>query len=1159
MLPVWHEPTHNRNRIPYASLLTHNALLITPHGGLIMKKTQFCVVTFILFLISAIASAQVTFTDVTETAGLLGSEIAKSRSTTWGDYDSDGDPDLVLMNGEIRLYRNEGNGTFLNVTQAVGIPGTRFGSVAGTFADFDNDGDLDLLLNTDRGDSLYRNDGTGAFLDVSQAAGIQTRVSPSGAYAAVFFDYDMDGLLDIYVTDYDDNPNFLYHNEGNGHFEEVAAQMGADRPESIGASMGIILGDYDDDVDLDLFIAVDGWADVPPGDSVFYRNDGNGVFVDVVRQAGILHRANHNGFFWDYDNDGDLDLLIQGDLDPINISPMLGSFLYRNNGDGTFTDITQETGIESFELGTWGASFGDYDNDGWLDLVIPYEDLRTFLYHNNGDGTFTDVGGETGLGGANAGASNFVDYDSDGDLDIFIGAGENNTLAARFAADPTLYLSDGCTNHWLQLRLIGRQSNRDSIGARVKVTAGGLSMLQEIAGGSGRTISQQDRLPLHFGLGRNIQADVVEIRWPSGITQTLTNIPSNQRLTIDELDGTMIVIQRASPAVGEPRGGTPIQVQGEHFLPGSRIFFGGVEASDVYIASPSLMTAFTPPGQRGYVDVEVVHPDGKRGVLRDAFRYTTLRLSNITPNSGPVAGGSAIQVEGFGIQLGAQVRIGGELLRDVSVTPPVLTRGTTPPGVSGTADVSVTNTDGEWDLLYRAFTYVPPPEIEEVSPTFAPLKGGRDIQISGSGFHQGLTVQISGVTAQRVHFLSPEELNVRTPEVSDIGPQDVVIINPDGQRAILPDAVTILAPIEIKSVEPASGGLEGGTRITIVGEPTVEIQPQDTRVPARSFPSRFVERVKVFIGDAEATRETVQSDNIITAITPPNTPGPKDVTVINVDGQEDTLRDGFVYNPLPQIARVTPDNGRLAGGTEITVQGSGFLPGARVLFSTDTGTLKAMSSSQVVSSTTITAVTTADKSGARDVVVRNPDKQEAILPEGFTYNPLPTIISITPSYGVSSGGTKMIIEGNGFLQGARAMIGERSATAQWQDETTIEAVAPANPQGAWDVRVINPDTQEAVKREGFISVGELAYNYPNPFSASEGTTFRYVTDKPVESVAVRIFNMAGVPIDFVQQIESNEVKWHNSEVHAGLYIYLMEVQLEDRNVRQFRNMLEVYQ
>jgi hypothetical protein len=294
------------------------------------------------------------------------------------------------------------------------------------------------------------------------------------------------------------------------------------------------------------------------------------------------------------------------------------------------------------------------------------------------------------------------------------------------------------------------------------------------------------------------------------------------------------------------------------------------------------------------------------------------------------------------------------------------------------------------------------------------------------------------------------------------------------------------------------------------------------------------------------------------AETPPSTPGVKDIEVINRDGQKAKLKDAFTYNPLPVIAKIIPNNGKLAGGTKITIQGSGFLPGAKVLIVVGERSFKAASSVQVVSSTTITAVTPSDEPGARDVVVRNPDKQDARLQEGFTYNPIPTITRITPDYGTASGGTKIIIEGTGFLQGARVIVGERAGTTMVKDDETIEAVTPPNPQGLWDVRVVNPDTQEVVKREAFISVGELVYNYPNPFQASEGTTFRYVTNLSVEFIKVRIFNLRGVPVGVVEQRDSNEVRWYDPSVRAGLYVYIMEVKIEGSEMKQFKNVLEVY-
>ena len=477
------------------------------------------------------------------------------------------------------------------------------------------------------------------------------------------------------------------------------------------------------------------------------------------------------------------------------------------------------------------------------------------------------------------------------------------------------------------------------------------------------------------------------------------------------------------------------------------------------------------------------------------------------------------------------------------------------PGTSGTVDVSVTNPNGEREVLHSAFTYIPPPTIKEIFPIFVPLVGFGDITIEGTGFIRKPTVQIGGIAARSVEFVSSSELKVRTPSVIDIGPQNVGVINPDGQRDTLPGGVTALAPPEIKSVEPNSGGLAGGTKITIVGEPTVEFQ-------GRNYPSRFVESqkewVRVFIGDAKATIVTVQSDHVITAITPPNTPGPKDVQIINPDGQTDTLKNAFTYNPLPQITKVIPDNGRLAGGTKITIQGGGFLPGAKVLFKMDEGSFATASEVQVVSDTLVTALTPSGEPGPKDVVVRNPDRQEMVLQGGFTYNPMPTIRNVSPNHGPSSGGTKLLIKGTGFLQGAKVIVGKRPAIAEVLDDSSIQAITPKNPQGVFDVRVINPDTQEAVKYKGFISVGEVAYNYPNPFRAEQGTTFRYVTNERVESITVKIFNLAGVPIGIVGQAGSSEVRWHDASVHAGLYVYLMEIKLESGDVKKFKRMLEVY-
>ena len=171
---------------------------------------------------------------------------------------------------------------------------------------------------------------------------------------------------------------------------------------------------------------------------------------------------------------------------------------------------------------------------------------------------------------------------------------------------------------------------------------------------------------------------------------------------------------------------------------------------------------------------------------------------------------------------------------------------------------------------------------------------------------------------------------------------------------------------------------------------------------------------------------------------------------------------------------------------------------------------------------------------------------------------MPQITDVSPNHGPAAGGTKITVRGAGFLPGAKVIIGKRAATTEVLDDSTIEAVTPQNPQGTVDVSVINPDTQVAVKPRAFISVGEVAYNYPNPFRAEQGTTFRYVTNEPVELITVKIFNLSGVPIGVVGQRGSNEVRWYDASVHVGLYVYRLDVTLEGGKVRTFKRALEVY-
>jgi len=999
---------------------------------------------------------------------------------------------------------------------------------------------------SEHGDLLLQNKGDGTFVDVSQKAGLYPdgRKTKYSNKEATSFDYDNDGLLDIFISNGDTVPlvpNIFYHNEGNGRFKDIAAQIGLDNSRLA----GIYPGDYDNDGDMDLFISVAGsdyWATDPNDQGVdqLWRNEGNGVFVDVAEEAGVQKNINSfMGFSFDYDNDGDLDLYLR----QLPSSDALGyDVLYRNNGNGTFSNVAQQAGILQIEGYASGTDYGDYDNDGWLDICATYQPVgRTFLpvvlYHNNRDGTFADVSEQFNIASYinSDSGPDFVDYDSDGDLDIFL------------AITNALYRNNGTGNHWLQMKLVGSKSNRDAVGARARVIAGELSMIREIFSFSHSNHS--DRLPLHFGLGVNQKADLIEIRWPGGIVQTFTDIPADQRITIDESEGILTVIRQVIPDSGQPDGGTAIRIQGESFLPGSKVLFSGVEAVNVRVETSTLITAVTPSGVKGVVDVEVINPDGRRGLLRNGFRYSTIQVTKFTPSSGPTAGGTQIQIEGSGFQQGVVVRIGNNQLAVPFVTS-VFIKGELPAGASGKVDISIINPDGEVVVLRQAFTYIPPPTIDRFNPSIGPLMSSAKIKIFGSGFIRTPSVHIGGIVSQKVVLTGSDWLEVDMPSIPTIGPQDVTVINPDGQRATLAGGITIIAPPKIKSIKPANGSIEGGTEITIAGDSTIKIND-------KPFPSNLKEVVKVLIGGIECTEVTVKSDYIVTAIAPPNTPGPKDVTIIDSVGQDDTLKNAFTYNTAPQVTRVIPNNGRLAGGTPIAIHGSGFIPGAEVVIRTRDGYSVLAKSIDVLSSTMITALTPSIKPGICDITVINPDGQRMTFPDGFTYNPMPTISRINPNFGSSSGGAKIVIEGTGFLQGVRVMIGERYATAQLKDDMTIEAVTPPNRRGKWDVRVINSDTQEAVVREGFVSAGVLVYNYPNPFRASQGTTFRCVTNAEVDSITVRIFNLAGVPIGIAHQEGSKEAKWYNSEVHVGMYVYDMEVKLSDGGIKHYKGIMEV--
>ncbi len=473
---------------------------------------------------AAAATWVVTFTDVA--AEMNAAAPGCGTAVAWGDYDDDGDPDLYIVNlgpgggGQANvLLRNDGS-TFSDVTAAAGV-GDAGPGVAAAWADLDNDGDLDLFVSNRPGNNaLFFNDGAGHFQNIGVAAG----VADAGGYGegVAWADDDRDGLVDLYVANYTwaappYAPNRLFRNLDGFHFQDVAAAAGV---ADTGNGEGIAWADFDNDGDLDLYIANAG------GMNALYQRQGDGTFANVTTQMHVPGGPGSSyGAAWgDYDNDGWLDLYVaqQG-----------ANKLYRNLGGTDFADVTDQAGVGGgSDRWSLGCAWGDYDNDGDLDLhvanaAIAGYDPADILFSNEGGNpvTFSDVTALAGVTNTlDARGNAWGDFDNDGDLDLYVvnqGTGQPNRL----------FRNNGSPAHWLQVRLIGSISNRAAIGARVTVTSD-RSQMREIGGGSG--FASQDSLPAEFGLGNWDEAVDLAVRWPSGIESFHPGVMADCIITLTE-------------------------------------------------------------------------------------------------------------------------------------------------------------------------------------------------------------------------------------------------------------------------------------------------------------------------------------------------------------------------------------------------------------------------------------------------------------------------------------------------------------------------------------------------------------------------------------------------------------------------------------------------
>jgi enediyne biosynthesis protein E4 len=478
------------------------------------------------------------------------------------DYNGDGWPDIYFVNGRDlhghgvparnALYRNNGDGTFTDVTDLAGVAGTGFG-LGCIWGDYDNDGHPDLYVTQYGKNVLYHNDGNGKFTDATAKAHVDG--SDFGTLfhtGAVFFDYDRDGWLDLYVggyvtfgpdskqtcitsgeesscppTVYQGSPAVLYHNNRDGTFTNVTKAAHLYQPE--GKNLSVAAVDYDNDGWPDLFVANDSMR------AYLYQNQHDGTFKEVGVTSGMALTDDGSEMaamclsFGDYDNDGMLDLYISDFQEA-------GDHLWHNEGHGSFNEVSQQAGITTptRPFLSFGGGFFDYDNDGWLDLIIAnghvYPGIEktspgshykqtNLLFHNLRNGRFADVTKAAASRNAftiphlGRGVA-FADFFNDGHVDLVVGNNDDSPSLLRNTTEGS--------NHFVSFKLVGTKSNRDAIGARIRVQTGNTSQIREIMG-AGSYLSQSD-LRAHFGLALATHIDVVEVIWPDSQKQKFTDL-----------------------------------------------------------------------------------------------------------------------------------------------------------------------------------------------------------------------------------------------------------------------------------------------------------------------------------------------------------------------------------------------------------------------------------------------------------------------------------------------------------------------------------------------------------------------------------------------------------------------------------------------------------
>ncbi len=617
-------------------------------------------ISYLLCPISSLCFGNVQFVDVTTAAGIdfhhiNGAAGAYRLPETLGaggaffDANNDGALDIYLVNsgywpdstvknaaalGSSAFYQNKGDGTFIDITAAAGVGNSGNYGQGVACADYDNDGNVDIYITNFGPNVLYRNNGDGTFTDVTNKAGVGDAAWSS---SATFFDYDRDGHLDLFVVNYlvysldisyrpcgedgkvtychpslfEGAPDRLYHNNGDGTFSDITQAAGVGNIGGLfhGKGLGVVSADFNNDGTPDLYVANDDTR------NDFFYNNGDGTFSEISLLAGSAYsfdgiaQAGMGAATGDYNGDGLLDIFVTNLSYETNV-------LYRNNGDGTFTDVIYEAhlGKESYLYVGFGTLFFDADNDARLDIFIANghiidnieetHDILTYaqpdqLFRNKGDGTFEEISRSAGAYfesmGVSRGAS-FADYDNDGDADI---------LVMQSNRHATLLRNDGGNRqNWVRIKTVGTISNRDGIGTRLTLTTGGTTQIREVQPGASYMSSQDARVL--FGIDGNTTVDRLELRWPSGVMEVYEHLPANKEHVMVELSDLFL----RSVWAGDVEG-AHVSIKTRH---------ADVNAPDWLRRTPLLIAA-----QKGYPDmVMLLLENGAEVNVADARGNTPL-------------------------------------------------------------------------------------------------------------------------------------------------------------------------------------------------------------------------------------------------------------------------------------------------------------------------------------------------------------------------------------------------------------------------------------------------------------------------------------------------------------------------------------------------------